>query len=176
MLTDRDLIERIKNEEIKMEPIDLDKQIQPASIDLRLGDEFRKVNSNTESIVTFDSNPEYKLIKGDKIILPPLSFILATTMEYMEIPANIGGLIVGRSSIGRLTLQTENAGWVDPGYKGEITLELFNAGEVPIELQAGRRVCQIVLFETTKEAKNPYNGKYVNQKGPTSSKISEDVV
>ncbi len=80
----------------------------------------------------------------------------------------------GRSSLGRMGLFIQNAGWVDPGFKGEITLELYNANRCAIELKAGRRVGQLVFAKTDNAALNPYKGKYQGQKGATGSSVFLD--
>ena len=68
----------------------------------------------------------------------------------------------------------QNAGWVDPGFQGEITLELFNASAQAIELKAGRRVGQLVFAKMDKPAEHSYHGKYQHQRGATGSKIHMD--
>ena len=90
-------------------------------------------------------------------------------MEYFELPDNLTAFVEGRSSLGRMGLFIQNAGWVDPGFKGEITLELFNANRCAIELKAGRRVGQLVFAEMDYTALNPYNGKYQGQTGATGA-------
>lgn len=82
--------------------------------------------------------------------------------------------VEGRSSLGRMGLFIQNAGWVDPGFKGEITLELFNANRCAIELKAGRRVGQLVFAKLDDVALNPYRGKYQYQRGATGSKVFLD--
>lgn len=104
----------------------------------------------------------------------PGEFVLATTMEYFELPDNLTAFVEGRSSLGRMGLFIQNAGWVDPGFKGEITLELFNANRCAIELKAGRRVGQLVFAQLDDNARNPYRGKYQGQKGATGSKVFLD--
>ncbi|HLV10031.1 MAG TPA: dCTP deaminase, partial [Halanaerobiales bacterium] len=110
----------------------------------------------------------------EEIIIPPNSFLLATTMEYVELPEDITAFVEGRSSIGRMGLFIQNAGWVDPGFKGKITLELYNANRLPIKLFSGRRICQLVLAKLDRKAENPYQGKYINQKEAVGSRIYED--
>ncbi len=95
-------------------------------------------------------------------------------MEYIELPNDLTSFVEGRSSLGRMGLFIQNAGWVDPGFKGEITLELFNANRQAIELTAGRRVGQLVFADTKEPAINPYKGKYIGQKGATGSRIVLD--
>jgi dCTP deaminase len=83
--------------------------------------------------------------------------------------------VEGRSSVGRMGLFIQNAGWVDPGFKGEITLELYNANSLPIRLEAGRRICQLVLCSMDKPALKPYSGKYQGQMKSTGSRVYLDL-
>ena len=125
-------------------------------------------------MISLETAASYKTIRTDTYILLPGQFVLATTMEYFELPDNLTAFVEGRSSLGRLGLFIQNAGWVDPGFKGEITLELFNANRCAIELKAGRRVGQLVFAEMDAMALNPYNGKYQGQRGATGSRVYLD--
>ena len=149
-------------------------QIQPASVDVRLGDTFSVVEDSSSGIITLENEIKYKTIKTDTYLLLPGQFVLATTMEYFALPNNLTAFVEGRSSLGRMGLFIQNAGWVDPGFKGEITLELYNANRCAIELKAGRRVGQLVFAEMDQEALHPYNGKYQGQKGATGSRVYLD--
>lgn len=71
-------------------------------------------------------------------------------------------------------LKVSQDGWLDPGFKGEITLELYNANRCAIELKAGRRVGQLVFAEMDDVALNPYCGKYQGQTGATGSRVYKD--
>ena len=84
---------------------------------------------------------------------------------------NTFSVVEGRSSLGRLGLFIQNAGWVDPGFHGEITLELFNANRCAIRLQAGRRIGQLVFARMDRAARNPYRAKYQGQRGATGSRV-----
>ena len=140
------------------------------------------MNGNTYSIledspfgtISLDKEIKYKQITTDKYLLLPGQFVLATTMEYFELPDNLTAFVEGRSSLGRMGLFIQNAGWVDPGFKGEITLELFNANRCAIELNVGRRVGQLVFAQLDDNARNPYRGKYQGQRGATGSKVFLD--
>lgn len=151
-----------------------EQQIQPASVDIRLGDTFCVVEDSSEGIINLEREVRYKTIKSDTYLLLPGQFVLATTMEYIALPDNLTAFVEGRSSLGRLGLFVQNAGWVDPGFKGEITLELFNANRCAIELKAGRRVGQLVFALMDKPALYPYQGKYQGQRGATGSKVFMD--
>ena len=87
---------------------------------------------------------------------------------------NTFSVVEGRSSLGRLGLFIQNAGWVDPGFHGEITLELFNANRCAIKLQAGRRIGQLVFARMDRAAQSPYRGKYQGQRGATGSRVFLD--
>jgi dCTP deaminase len=82
--------------------------------------------------------------------------------------------VEGRSSIGRLGLQVQNAGFIDAGFEGQITLELENQSPFPIVLQVGVRICQIVFVQMLETAEQPYAGKYLNQRGATPSRLDQD--
>ena len=149
-------------------------QVQPASVDIRLGNTFSIVEDLSTGVITLKDEVRYKTINTDTYILLPGQFVLATTMEYVSLPDNLTAFVEGRSSLGRLGLFIQNAGWVDPGFQGEITLELFNANRCAIELKAGRRVGQLVFAEMDDTALKPYNGKYQGQKGATGSRVYMD--
>ena len=121
-----------------------------------------------------DQKIGYKTIETDTYLLLPGQFVLATTMEYVTLPDNLTAFVEGRSSLGRMGLFIQNAGWVDPGFRGEITLELFNANRCAIELRAGRRVGQLVFAEMDAPAEHPYDGKYQGQTGATGSRVFLD--
>ncbi len=174
IVSDYTMRELLKKGELVIEPLE-DYQIQPASIDLRLGNHFLKVDENTEESITLDSEIRYIEIEKDEIIIPPNSFLLATTMEYVKLPNNITAFVEGRSSIGRIGLFIQNAGWVDPGFEGKITLELYNANRLPIRLKSGRRICQIVFAMMDRRADKPYSGKYQGQVKAVGSRVYEDI-
>lgn len=173
ILSDKTIKEMLQRRELLVEPIG-DDSIQPASVDIRLGNTFSIVEDSASGIVTLDNTLEYKTITTDTYLLLPGQFVLATTLEYIKLPDNLTAFVEGRSSLGRLGLFVQNAGWVDPGFEGEITLELFNANRCAIELKAGRRVGQLVFALMDKRAENPYRGKYQGQKGATGSRVFLD--
>lgn len=173
ILSDVSLREMLKSGELVVEPLE-EYLIQPASIDLRLGTHFLKVDENAFDIIRMDDPIKYVEVTMEEIVIPPFSFMLASTMEYVKLPQNLTAFVEGRSSIGRIGLFVENAGWVDPGFEGELTLELFNANRQPIRLQAGRRICQLVFAQMDRPASAPYQGKYQGQRKPRGSLIYKD--
>lgn len=160
--------------------------IQPASFDLRLGNGFAFPLANDRFI-----SPRGKVcnavdptmpaevsqippLQDKSFYIKPKEFILATTKEYIKLPNDLTAFVEGRSSIGRMGLFVQNAGWVDPGFEGEITLELFNASDNAIKLVEGMRIAQLVFAKLDRPAGNPYNGKYQGQKGATGSRVFKD--
>ena len=139
-----------------------------------MGNTFSIVEDTSTGIINLENEIKYKTIETDTYVLLPGQFVLATTMEYFELPDDLTAFVEGRSSLGRMGLFIQNAGWVDPGFKGEITLELFNANRCAIELKSGRRVGQLVFAEMDDVALNPYNGKYQGQTGATGSRVYND--
>lgn len=174
ILSDKTIFQMTADKTLIIEPLEKE-QVQPASVDVRLGDTFCIVEDSPSGVITFGSEIKYKTIKTNTYVLLPGQFVLATTMEYFELPDDLTAFVEGRSSLGRMGLFIQNAGWVDPGFKGEITLELFNANRCAIELTSGRRVGQLVFAKMDNTALNPYKGKYQGQRGATGSKVFMDI-
>ena len=173
ILSDKTISKMLEEKTLVIEPVTKE-QIQPASVDIRLGNTFSVVDDSPSGVITLGNKIEYKTIVSDTYLILPGQFVLATTMEYFELPDDLTAFVEGRSSLGRMGLFIQNAGWVDPGFKGEITLELYNANKCAIELKAGRRVGQLVFAKMDDSAMNPYNGKYQGQKGATGSRVFMD--
>jgi len=131
-------------------------QIQPASLDVRISDELYEIDAETKHY-------------SDPLFIEPGTRYLASTMETVNLPNDIAAQLAGRSSIGRRGLIVhKTAGWIDPGFEGEITLELYNLGEKPVLLRAGERVAQLVFFKLDQESTG-YDGQYQGQSGPTEA-------
>ena len=173
ILSDKEILQLLKTGSLGVSPLDK-RAVQPASVDLCLGDEFIIIKHWDTDVLDFNSQPSYQTIKTQEFLLPSHSFVLATTVERILLPDNLTGFVEGRSSIGRMGLFIQNAGWVDPGFKGQLTLELYNANALPIKLRAGRRICQIVFCKMGEKALRPYKGKYLDQKSVTATKIFMD--
>lgn len=163
ILSDKGIKQKIELGKLVIDPFAAS-QVQPASIDLRLGDHFLILDKYRTSHISLNEPATYMKMKEKSITIPPQTFLLATTVESIQLANNITAFVEGRSSIGRLGLFVQNAGWIDPGFCGTITLELFNANCVPITLEAGRRICQLVIAELDQDA-SPYKGKYSGQWG-----------
>ena len=173
ILSDQTIRRMLAENSLTITPLE-DGQIQPASVDIRLGDTFSIVEDSSSGIISMDKEIHYKTIQTDSYLLLPGQFVLASTMEYFRLPDDLTAFVEGRSSLGRMGLFIQNAGWVDPGFEGEITLELFNANRCAIQLKAGRRVGQLVFAKMDACALKPYRGKYQGQRGATGSRIFLD--
>jgi len=187
ILSDADILARLEADELLVEPLDdPGLQIQPASVDLRLGSEFlefQRTNipcihptreQEVEEYVT-----ETTVEDGEEFILHPGDFVLGTTAERVEIPDDLLASVEGRSSLGRLAVVVHaTAGIVDPGYRGQITLELSNLGTAPVALTPGMRISQLIFTELKNPAETPYGSdrgsKYQDQTGPQASRIQGD--
>ena len=151
--------------------------VNPASVNLRIGHTFL-TPVLTGFPVKLGDKVEYKRVEVNDdgfFLLEPGKFALATTIECVNIPANLAAFVQGRSSIGRVGLQVQNAGFVDPGFHGHITLELKNDSPNTIALWPGYPVAQIVLI-TAGGVENLYAGKYNGQVEATGSRMDQDAI
>lgn len=189
ILSDRDLRARLRAGDLRVEPLDDEAlQIQPASIDLRLDSTF--VVYRHAQVACLDPNDPASLRDaaeritveaGDPFILHPGQFALGSTLEQVRIPPDLVARVDGRSSIGRLAVVVHaTAGFIDPGFDGQITLELSNIGPIPVKLYPTMRVAQIVLYQMTSAAERPYGAErgshYQGQRGPLTSRIEPSAV
>src|SRR6056297_2606376 len=187
ILSDADILDRMEAGDLAVEPLDdLDLQIQPASVDLRLGREFLEFQRTNIPCIHPTSEQEVSeyvtetiVEEGDDFILHPGDFVLGTTHERVEIPDDLIAHVEGRSSLGRLAVVVHaTAGLCDPGYQGQITLELSNLGTAPVALTPGMRISQLTFTELKTPADRPYGeergSKYQGQTGPQASKIQGD--
>ncbi len=188
ILSDVDLLNRLEKGDLVIDPIDdLDTQIQPASVDLRLGSDFIEYKRTNAPCIRPNNEDEVDsylrethIPEDEEIIIHPGDFILGTTYEHVEIPNDLVATLEGRSSLGRLAIIIHaTAGFIDPGWEGKITLEISNLGTVPIALKPGMRVSQLVISELKTASERPYGeergSKYQGQSGPEGSKIHADI-
>lgn len=187
ILSDKDILARLKQGDLVVDPLDdLQLQVQPASIDLRLGHEFLAFRHphipyiDPRAGPASDYTERIEIPAGGMFVLHPGEFVLGTTYERVRIPADLVAKVEGRSSLGRLAVVVHaTAGFVDPGFEGHITLELSNLGRVPVALHPMMRVSQIALHQMSSPAERPYGhptrgSKYQGQRGPVASRIVQD--
>lgn len=146
-----------------IDPYD-ESMLQPASIDLRLGSEFRVEAKHRHRFVDLREVPRdltERVTVGDEgFVLHPDQFALGVTRERITVPENMVGLMVGKSSLARLGLQVESAGFFDPGFTGRGTMEFKNLASVPIVLVPGLPICQFSFQQLVDHAERPYAGRY----------------
>lgn len=157
ILSEQSIKSAVSRGKIVVEPEPRHEQFQPASLDVRLGDQLYKVSDDSmlerESTHCLEQSEAY----------------IGHTMDYVEIPNDLAAQLTGRSSIGRQgVIIHKTAGWIDSGFRGEITLELYNFSDEPVFLDVGQRVGQLVFFELDRPAENAYDGQYQDQRGPTT--------
>lgn len=112
---------------------------------------------------------------GEEFFLHPGSFVLGTTLEWLRLPRNIAGYVVGRSSWGRRGLIIATATGVHPGFIGCLTLELCNLGQVPIAIRPGWSICQLFLHSASVERSTSVDGSmFGGYRRPTIGRIDED--
>jgi dCTP deaminase len=116
-----------------------------------------------------DLTRQWVEMKPNQLILFPGDFALGSTVEVITLPSDVVGFVQGKSSIGRTGLQVENAGLLDAGFSGTITLELYNMAPWPIELKPGMRICQLHFTRSESSIHKDYRiiGRYNGQRGPT---------
>lgn len=190
ILSDKDLKQIIQDRKAiqvdKGPEIDYDLQLGPSSFDLRLGYEFGIINTRKiEKIDARNMDKYEEVISKEKhsaeegVVIHPGEFILGSTLETLNVPNNLVARVEGRSSYGRLGIIVHaTAGYVDPGFKGDITLEIQNLGNAPVKLYPEDRVCQVVFETMTSEAENPYgeknDNKYMGQTGAVGSRLDQE--
>lgn len=117
---------------------------------------------------------------GKPISIRPGEFILASTSDIIIMPFDLVGRVEGKSSLGRIGLMVHStAGYIDPGFSGQITLELSNVGRHPIYLYENMPIAQISFMKVSGKVERPYaskglNSKYQNQFGPTESRYGKN--
>ncbi len=173
IISDAEIKERVDSGNLVITPFERG-HVEPASVDLRLGSNFTKIEPTGRAIDTRDaSSINVRTFDVDRLELYPGETILGTTLEKVELPEDLVGTVVGRSSLGRLDVVIhKTAGFVDPGFSGTITLEIENEGQHPVILYPGDRVCQI-WFADVFGVDVPYGeergSQYQHQSGATAS-------
>jgi dCTP deaminase len=153
--------------------------VEPASVDLRLSDSFIETVETGQVIDTREPDTHStREFTAQSITLEPGEEILAATKEYISIPDFLEAEVTGRSSLGRLFVEVhKTAGFCDPGFEGQITLEIQNHNANPVMLYEGQRVCQIIFRQLRSRAERPYGhdgSQYQGQTGATDSGMQFD--
>ncbi|MGS2721270.1 dCTP deaminase [Paraglaciecola aestuariivivens] len=191
-LCDKDIYQHLQDGKIKITPQPSYDDISGVTVDIRLGNKFRVFEDHQAPYIDL-SGPKAQVqdalnnvmsdeieISADKaFFLHPGELALAVTHESVTLPANIVGWLDGRSSLARLGLMVHvTAHRIDPGWSGNIVLEFFNSGKLPLALKPGMKIGAISFELLSDFAEKPYNArvdaKYKDQSGATASRISAD--
>lgn len=181
VLSDKDIKKELKNGNITINPFKED-MLQPASVDLHLDKEFLIFNTIDNFVIdvkkdTKDLMVEKTITKDQPFILQPKQFALGLILEETGVSEKLVGRLEGKSSLGRLGLIIHTtAGYLDPGNSLNMTLELFNAGPLPIKLYYGMKIGQMAFEYLSSPCEKPYgskglNSKYYGDKKPKASKM-----
>jgi len=184
VLSDRDIAVALKAGRIKIEPYD-PVDLQPSSVDLHLDRSFRVFRNNRYPYIDVraaqpDLTDLLSVADDESFVLHPGEFVLGQTLEWTELPDDLVARLEGKSSLGRLGLLIHStAGYVDPGWKGKLTLELSNVAKLPIALYFGMKIGQISFLTMSSPVDRPYGSaglgsKYQGQAEPTASAFFED--
>ncbi len=184
ILPDHEIKKLLSEGRVVVEPIDESVQIQPAGIDLRLGNEFRIFKSTSCPFIDTKNQPdEYteSVIRDDDspFIVHPGEFVLGNVKEYIKLPSDIMGSVDGRSSLGRLGISIHaTSASINPGWEGRFVLEISNIGKAPVAIYPGMRIAKLTLHKLSSPAENPYGTKggekYQKQEGVSKSRIHEE--
>ncbi len=161
VLSDGTIRRLVDEGRIKIDPWD-PRRVQPASIDLLLGTSFRVFHNHRAAAIDLSEPPtnlteSVEVDDGEPFVIHPGEFVLGRTLEWVELPDDVVARIEGKSSLGRLGLIVHaTAGFVDPGFKGTLTLEITNLTRVPIKLYAERPIAQLSFMALDRPAERPY--------------------
>jgi dCTP deaminase len=180
VLSDGTITRLVQEGRITIDPWD-PAHVQPASVDLRLGDTFRVFHNHRVTSIDLREPPdnlteEVRVQEGDSFVIHPGEFCLGRTLEWVELPDDVVARIEGKSSLGRLGLIVHaTAGFCDPGWKGTLTLELNNLTRVPIKLYPGLLIAQLSFMSLDAPAERPYGSAdlgshYQGQREATASR------
>jgi dCTP deaminase len=186
VLSDRTIRRRLAEGRIEIDPFD-ESLIQPSSVDVRSDRYFRVFHNARYPFIDvkqpMEDLTELVQVDGDHaFILHPGEFVLGSTLERIRLPDDLVARLEGKSSLGRLGLLIHStAGFIDPGWNGQVTLELSNVSNLPITIYPGMKIGQVSFVQLTEPAENPYGSgpigsKYQDQKGPVPSRYWQNFV
>lgn len=191
-LSDGDILKRLNQNSIQLDPRPEDIAIAGISVDLRLDHRFRVFSNNSathldlsgdrsqlERDIDRTMSKEIALTDEESFFIHPGELVLGATLESVTIPDDLVGWLDGRSSLARLGLMVHvTAGRIDPGWQGQVVLEFYNNGKLPLALKPGMVICALSFETLSQPALRPYNkrpnAKYRGQMGATASRMNRD--
>jgi dCTP deaminase len=180
VLSDRTIKQEIEAGRLVFDPYD-ESLVQPSSVDVRVDRSFRVFNNSRYPYIDVRKPMEelttlVSVSDEEPFVLHPGEFVLGQTLERVKLPPDLVARLEGKSSLGRLGLVIHStAGFVDPGFEGNLTLELSNLANLPITIYHGMPIGQISFMRMDAPVENPYGGqeagsKYQGQDEPTASR------
>jgi dCTP deaminase len=180
VLSDRSIREEIESGRLVFDPHD-PSLIQPSSVDVRVDRQFRVFHNSRHPYIDVrkpmeDLTELVEVTDSEPFVLHPGEFVLGQTLERVSLPDDLVARLEGKSSIGRLGLLIHStAGFVDPGFSGNLTLELSNVANLPITIYHGMPIGQISFMRMDGPVEHPYGSeetgsKYQGQAEPTPSR------
>lgn len=184
VLSDHTIKKELAKGRIVVEPLG-EGCIQPASVDVHLDKKLLVFRNSRQPFIDVrddmgDLTEMVEIVGDTPFILHPGEFVLASTLEHIELPDDLVARLEGKSSLGRIGLLIHStAGYVDPGWKGHLTLELSNVANLPVTLYYGMKIGQLSYLRLSTPADNLYGSsalgsKYQGQVEPTASRIYKD--
>ena len=184
ILSDRDIRAEIASGRIVIDPYTPD-AVQPSSVDLHIDRRFRVFRNTRYPFIDVrvdqpDLTELVEIVDDEPFILHPGEFVLGSTLERVALPDDLVARLEGKSSLGRLGLLIHStAGYVDPGWDGNLTLELSNVANLPITLYHGMKIGQISFQRLSSPVEIGYGderlgSKYRGQRDPTASLYHRD--
>jgi dCTP deaminase len=191
-LCDKDILTHLQEGKICISPEPDYAEISGVTVDIRLGNKFRVFTEHKAPYIDLSGpkaqvqealntvmSDEISIASDKSFFLHPGELALAVTLESVTLPGNIVGWLDGRSSLARLGLMVHvTAHRIDPGWSGNIVLEFFNSGKLPLALKPGMKIGALSFEVMSDFAEKPYNArvdaKYKNQEGAIASRISGD--
>jgi dCTP deaminase len=181
VLSDRTIRAEIEAGRIVIEPYD-EGLVQPSSVDVRVDGKFRVFHNARHPYIDVrkpmdDLTELVEIGDEEPFVLHPGEFVLGQTLESIALPNDIVARLEGKSSLGRLGLLIHStAGFVDPSWQGNLTLELSNVANLPITIYRGMPIGQISFMRMDGPVEHPYGAsevgsKYQGQAEPTPSKF-----
>jgi dCTP deaminase len=150
IISDSTIVNLLQSGDLLILPDPSDRQIQPVSVDLRLGNSWCHLPRDPE-----DRTGHHRII-SEEMNVRPGAFVLGCTLERIKLPSYLAGVVKGKSSWARRGIMVEAAGLVDPGFDGQITLEIKNLSHLPRLLRAGDMIAQIMFLPVDKSVTRPY--------------------
>ena len=184
IFSDRTIREAIAAGRILIDPYD-GEMVQPSSVDVRCDAVFRVFENHRYSHIDPKATQEGLTVavtatRDSPFMLHPGEFVLASTLETIGLADDVVARLEGKSSLGRLGLLIHStAGFIDPGFRGQVTLELSNVANLPIAIYPEMKIGQVSFYQMSTPADHPYGSpeagsKYQGQTGPTPSRMHRD--